>query len=164
MTSFSAPAHASWLVRCRRQVKVAIAAPALTVLGLGVAAPAGAAHAQQPNAIYRDPSPRQVVKYIHRNARTPYQGWTSWTLQTSKRPELNPRGPYSWMTEENILQQARAMARELKPHGYRYINIDAGWGRKWDGTPKYDEYGRPAVDAERFPHGLAYVARMIHAR
>ena len=165
MTSFPAPAHASWVVRCRRHIKVAIAAAALSVLGLGVAAPVGdAAQAQQPNAIYHDPSPRQVVKYIHRNARTPYQGWTSWTLQTSKRPELNPRGPYSWMTEQNILQQAEAMARELKPHGYRYINIDAGWWRKWDWTPQYDQYGRPTVDAERFPHGLAYVARQIHAR
>jgi hypothetical protein len=69
----SSPAHA-------RTSRVAIAAAALTLLALGVAAPAGAAHAQQPDAIYRDPSPRQVVKYIHRNARKPYQGWTSWTL------------------------------------------------------------------------------------
>ena len=47
------------------------------------------------------------------------------------------------------------MAKTLKTHGYTYINIDAGWWRKWDWTPEYDQYGRPAVDAARFPDGIA---------
>jgi hypothetical protein len=54
------------------------------------------------------------------------------------------------------------MAATLKRHGYSYINIDAGWWRKWDWTPEYDRYGRPAVDAARFPDGIEPVIQTLH--
>jgi hypothetical protein len=151
-----------WL---RRALTALVATAAVSVLSVGGApAPAGAAVARQAGVIYHDPPPEYVVTYVDRNGRKPYMGWSSWSLQTSRYPGLNPRGDYSWLTEAHVLEQGAAMGRGLRRHGYRYINIDAGWWRKWDWTPEYDQYGRPAIDAERFPHGIAYVARKLHAR
>ena len=92
-------------------------------------------------------------------AQKPYMGWTSWTMQSSKYPGLNPRGDYSYLTEANVLKQADAMAAKLKPYGYEYVNIDAGWWRDWDWKPHFDEYGRQQADPERFPSGMKYGGR-----
>ena len=62
-------------------------------------------------------------------AAKPYMGWTSWSMQSSKYPGLNPDGDYSYLTEANVLKQTDAMAAKLKPYGYEYVNIDAGWWR-----------------------------------
>jgi hypothetical protein len=96
-------------------------------------------------------------------ADTPYLGWSSWSLQSTKYPGVNTQGDYSWLTEQHVLQQAQVVSTKLRSHGYQYVNIDAGWWRKWDWTPEYDQYARPLTDAARFPDGMAATARKIHS-
>jgi hypothetical protein len=97
-------------------------------------------------------------------AEKPYMGWSSWSMQSSKYPGLNPDGDYSYLTEANILKQTDALASKLKPYGYDYVNIDAGWWRTADWTPEFDAYGRQTPDADRFPHGMKPVADHIHSK
>ncbi len=92
----------------------------------------------------------------------PYRGWSSWSMQSSNYPGLNPRGGASWLHEENLLKQARAMAKHLKKYGYEYINIDSGWSATWDWHGQFDANGRAAPDKERFPRGMKYVADELH--
>ena len=111
------------------------------------------------------PAPKiSPVQYIQSQAAKPYMGWSSWSLQSTNYPGLNPRGSFSWLTENHVLQQADVMASTLRAHGYTYINIDAGWWRAWDWTPHYDRHGRPAVDRQRFPDGIAYVGNYVHRK
>lgn len=97
-------------------------------------------------------------------ARKPYLGWSSWSMQTSSYPGLNPAGNYSYLTEANVLKQTNAMASKLKSYGYEYINIDAGWWMDWDWKPSFDGNGRQKVNSERFPSGMKAVADKIHAK
>ncbi|MFD8280901.1 alpha-galactosidase D [Streptomyces solisilvae] len=97
-------------------------------------------------------------------AAKPYMGWSSWSMQSSKYPGLNPNGDYSYLTEANVLKQTDAMAAKLKKYGYEYINIDAGWWRDYAWTPEFDEYGRQKADPVRFPSGMKSVADHIHAK
>jgi hypothetical protein len=92
----------------------------------------------------------------------PNLGWTSWSLQSTKFPGVNPRGDFSYLSEANVLKQAGAMASKLKKYGYSYINLDAGWWMSWNWQPGYDANGRQAADPARFPHGMKYVADKIH--
>ncbi|MEV0581124.1 carbohydrate-binding protein [Streptomyces sp. NPDC050392] len=125
---------------------LATALPAAqAVPGTVAAAPAKAAPAQRP-------------------AEKPFMGWSSWSMQTSSYPGLNPTGQYSYLTEANVLKQADAMAAKLKRFGYEYINIDAGWWRGQDWTPEFDGYGRQQADPERFPRGMKPVADDLHAK
>jgi hypothetical protein len=97
-------------------------------------------------------------------AAKPYRGWSSWSMQSSKYPGLNDKGDYSWLTEANIVKQTDAVASKLKKYGYEYINIDAGWWADWKWNFGYDAYGRPTPNAERFPHGMKWVADYIHRK
>jgi Alpha galactosidase C-terminal beta sandwich domain/Alpha galactosidase A len=142
-------------MRSRQPAVLAVA----TALVAAVAAMTPVAEASAP------PTAREPTQ----SARTgdtnpPYLGWSSWSLQATDYPGTNPRGDYSWLTEENVLAQADVMAAKLKRHGYRYLNLDAGWWRKWDWTPLYDRHGRYAVDRERFPRGLDYVSDYVHRK
>ncbi|MEV7681234.1 CBM35 domain-containing protein [Streptomyces sp. NPDC088341] len=94
----------------------------------------------------------------------PYMGWTSWSMQSSKYPGLNPDGDYSYLTEKNVLKQAGALASKLKRYGYEYFNIDAGWWRDMAWKPEFDGYARQAADPGRFPRGMKPVADDIHAK
>jgi hypothetical protein len=94
----------------------------------------------------------------------PYRGWTSWSLQTTSYPGVNPRGQFSWLNEANVLRQVDAMATKLKPYGYDYINIDAGWWFTYDWKQGFDANGRQTPNAERFPRGMKYVADYIHGK
>lgn len=85
-------------------------------------------------------------------------------MQSSKYPGLNPNGPYSNLSEANILKQVDAVASKLKKYGYEYVNIDAGWWMDWDWQAGYDQYGRQAANSARFPHGMKYVADKIHSK
>ncbi|MFG2352270.1 alpha-galactosidase D [Streptomyces sp. NPDC048521] len=96
-------------------------------------------------------------------AAKPYMGWSSWSMQSSKYPGLNPDGDYSYLTEANVLKQADALAAKLKPYGYEYVNIDAGWWRDNSWKPEFDAYGRQQADPVRFPRGMKPVADHIHA-
>ena len=97
-------------------------------------------------------------------AAKPYMGWSSWSMQSSKYPGLNPDGDYSYLTEANVLKQADAMAAKLKKYGYEYVNIDAGWWRDRAWKPGFDRYARQKADPARFPSGMKAVADRIHAK
>ncbi|MEU1404600.1 carbohydrate-binding protein [Streptomyces sp. NPDC005728] len=115
--------------------------------GMTTLAPA-AAHADAPSA----------------PAAKPYMGWSSWSMQSSKYPGLNPDGDYSYLTEANVLKQTDALAAKLKKYGYTYVNIDAGWWRDNTWKPEFDAYARQKPDPARFPHGMKSVADHIHAK
>ncbi|MEG8279787.1 alpha-galactosidase D [Streptomyces sp. AHA2] len=97
-------------------------------------------------------------------AAKPYMGWSSWSMQSSKYPGLNPDGDYSYLTEANVLKQADALAAKLKKYGYEYVNIDAGWWRDKTWKPGFDQYARQKADPVRFPRGMKAVADHIHAK
>ena len=97
-------------------------------------------------------------------AAKPYMGWSSWSMQSSKYPGLNPDGDYSYLTEANVDKQTDALASKLKQYGYNYVNIDAGWWRDNGWAPEYDQYGRQKADPKRFPSGMKAVADRIHSK
>jgi chitodextrinase len=99
-----------------------------------------------------EPSPAAVI------AQKPYMGWSSWSLQSTNYPGVNPNGPASWLTEKNLLAQADVLAAKFKQHGYNYLNVDAGWS---DG---FDANGRPVVNTKTFPDGMKYVADYAHRK
>jgi hypothetical protein len=93
-------------------------------------------------------------------AATPYLGWSSWSWESTKYPG----GGQKWLTEPNLLKQVDALATTLKPYGYQYVNIDAGWSATPDWVFHFDENGREQADPQRFPHGMKWVADYIHAK
>ncbi|MCG5440693.1 alpha-galactosidase D [Micromonospora foliorum] len=134
----------------------------LVAAALGVLLAAGAAPAQAaPTTAAPPAAPAPAAAEI---AQLPFMGWTSWTMQSSKYPGLNPDGDYSYLTEANVLKQADALATKLKPYGYEYVNIDAGWWRNNDWVPRFDQYARQTPDPVRFPRGMQAVAEHIHGK
>ncbi|MEU7775473.1 hypothetical protein AB0C44_29515 [Micromonospora taraxaci] len=127
---------------------------------LGVLLAAGAAPAQ---AAPTEAAPT-VAPTAAGLAERPFMGWTSWTMQSSKYPGLNPDGDYSYLTEANVLKQTDALAAKLKPYGYEYVNIDAGWWRDNAWVPRFDQYARQTPDPVRFPRGMKAVADHIHGK
>ncbi|GCE09940.1 alpha-galactosidase D [Dictyobacter aurantiacus] len=91
-------------------------------------------------------------------AQTPYMGWSSWSLESTKYPGYNT----NWLTAANIETQADALHAKLQSHGYNYVNIDAGWWMDYNWKPTFDAYGRPIPFPDRFPDGMASVASHIH--
>ncbi|MFE9452856.1 alpha-galactosidase D [Streptomyces sp. NPDC006739] len=126
----------------------ALRAALVPVFAAGLLTTAPAAHAGAPAPV----------------AATPYMGWSSWSMQSSKYPGLNPDGDYSYLTEANVDRQTDALAAKLKKYGYQYVNIDAGWWRDNAWKPEYDRYGRQKADPVRFPSGMKAVADRIHAK
>lgn len=91
-------------------------------------------------------------------AEKPYMGWSSWSLQATNYPGVNPNGPASWLTEANVVKQADVMAAKLRKHGYTYVNVDAGWNKE------FDEYARPVVDPAKFPRGMKWLGDYVHRK
>ncbi|USX55180.1 fibronectin type III domain-containing protein [Lentzea sp. HUAS12] len=110
-----------------------------------------AAQAQAPQA----PASQQNTAA---KAEKPYMGWSSWTLQATNYPGVNPDGPASWLNEKNVLAQADVLAARFKKHGYDHVNVDAGW------LGSFDEYGRPVVDAKKFPRGFKWLGEYVHGK
>jgi hypothetical protein len=80
----------------------------------------------------------------------PYLGWSTYSEQT-----IVPSSTV--MNEQNILAQSDAMRFSgLGAHGFKYINLDAGW----TGNP--DGYGRPLWNTTEFPTFLEMIQH-IHA-
>ena len=127
-----------------------------TLLTVTVGVGAGSAQAATPG--------RSASAAADSVAAQPYLGWSSWSMQSSKYPGLNPNGDYSYLTEANVLKQTDALAAKLKQYGYQYVNIDAGWWRDNAWTPEYDQHALPVADPTRFPHGMKAVADHIHAQ
>src|SRR6516164_3664055 len=87
---------------------------------------------------------------------TPPMGWNSWDCF----------GKYP--TEKNILANINVIKEKLKPFGYTYLVIDAGWDIEKDSANNLsgmslDEYGRYIPFKRDFPHGLKYIADNAHS-
>jgi hypothetical protein len=91
-------------------------------------------------------------------AARPYMGWSSWSLQATNYPGVNPNGPANWLNEANVVRQADVMAAKLRRHGYTYVNVDAGWHKG------FDSYARPVVDPAKFPHGMKWLGDYVHRK
>lgn len=97
---------------------------------------------------------------------------------------LTPRPPLGWnsydsfgcfINERRALENLRVFVERLKPHGYEYFVIDAGWyrqfdlgGREFPGkddtfTVCHDTFGRPVPSANFFPQGFTRLADACHA-
>jgi hypothetical protein len=83
-------------------------------------------------------------------------GWSTWSLESTNFPGVNPTGPASFLNEANVLKQTDVVASTLKSHGYQYINVDAGWMGGFDG------FARPLSNATTFPDGMKFVGNYIH--
>ncbi|GGT03124.1 alpha-galactosidase D [Streptomyces chromofuscus] len=140
------------------------AARAVVVLALTAGTATAAPAVQAATAPPGTPAPSASVSTASALAAKPFMGWTSWSMQSSKYPGLNPDGDYSYLTEANVLKQADAMAAKLKRYGYEYVNIDAGWWRDNAWKPEFDAFGRQKADPVRFPSGMKAVADHIHAK
>nr|WP_189932349.1 carbohydrate-binding protein [Streptomyces sulfonofaciens] len=146
---------------------LAAAAPAAGAAAqAGAASPAGTTASATTAAATASAAPVRAASTPGASgiAAKPYMGWSSWSMQSSKYPGLNPDGDYSYLTEANVLKQTDALAAKLKPYGYDYVNIDAGWWRDNTWKPEFDQYARQTPDPVRFPHGMASVADHIHAK
>jgi hypothetical protein len=138
---------------------LATAAPAV-----GAAAPAQAKAAATASTTAASAKAATTADGASGLAATPYMGWSSWSMQSSKYPGLNTNGDYSYLTEANVLKQTDALASKLKKYGYNYVNIDAGWWMDNSWKPGYDQYGRQTPDPVRFPNGMKSVADHIHSK
>ncbi|WP_445167583.1 glycoside hydrolase family 27 protein [Mycolicibacterium sp. Dal123E01] len=77
--------------------------------------------------------------------RTPPMGWNSW----------NSGMPLSERTVEETIDSL--VSSGMRDAGYRYVNLDAGWA-----AAHRDADGNLQADPQRFPHGIAVVARYAH--
>lgn len=78
---------------------------------------------------------------------TPPMGWNSWNSGIE-------------LTEQSVHQIIDAMVSSgMRDAGYRYVNLDAGWA-----APTRDADGHLHGDPDRFPHGMAALARYAHDR
>lgn len=141
--------------RLPRIAAVAVVLAAAT--GIAATAPATAVQAEAHSPTPATTPPSTI-------AATPHMGWSSWSMQSSSYPGLNPNGSFSYLTETNVLKQTDALAATLSAFGYDYVNIDAGWWRDDNWTPEYDQNARQAPDPVRFPNGMKPVADHIHAK
>jgi Alpha galactosidase A/Alpha galactosidase C-terminal beta sandwich domain/Fibronectin type III domain len=131
----------------RTALRLLGAAVAAGVLSATVAAPAPAAV----------PTPTQVTKKAV-SVTKPYLGWSSWSLESTNFPGVNPTGPASFLNEANVIKQTDVVASTLKSHGYQYINVDAGW------MGGFDNFARPLANATTFPDGMKFLGNYIHGK
>jgi alpha-galactosidase len=81
------------------------------------------------------------------------------------RKILPPMGWNSWnsgieLTERSIVETIDAMADSgLRDAGYRYVVLDAGWA-----APTRNAQGELMPDPDRFPRGMAPLARYAHEK
>jgi len=107
----------------------------------------------------------QTKKNYHVWATTPPLGWNSWDCFGTT------------VTEQQIKEQADAMAKYLLPSGYKYLTVDIQWyepeakGHAYD--PKavltMDEYGRLTPGLKKFPSaadgkGFKPLADYVHSK
>mgnify|MGYP000434105677 CR=1 FL=1 len=98
-----------------------------------------------------------------------------------EKTEIPPRGWNSFdcymggITEEQALANLEIFLKKLKPHGYEYFCLDAGWYADGDQklheqriaagqfrTLNLDEFGRYIPSPVNFPHGLRALADRCH--
>lgn len=100
------------------------------------------------------------------------------------RVESLPHPPLGWnsfdchgvfINEAQALANLEVFVQRLKPHGYEYFCLDAGWYSEYDfqfsegtsasregRTTNMDEYGRYVASPKLFPRGLRYLADRCH--
>jgi len=104
-------------------------------------------------------------KKYHQWASTPPLGWNSWDCFGTT------------VTEQQIKEQADAMAKYLLPSGYNYLTVDIEWydpeakGHVYDSKAIFtmDEYGRLTPGLKKFPSaangkGFKPLADYVHAK
>jgi len=107
----------------------------------------------------------QTKKNYHAWAPTPPLGWNSWDCFGTT------------VTEQQIKEQADAMAKNLLPSGYKYLTVDIQWyepeskGHAYDpkATLTMDEYGRLTPGLKKFPSsadgkGFKPLADYVHSK
>jgi alpha-galactosidase len=107
----------------------------------------------------------QSKKNYHSWATTPPLGWNSWDCFGTT------------VTEQQIKEQADAMAKHLLPSGYKYLTVDIQWyepeakGHAYDpnATLTMDEYGRLTPGLKKFPSaaggkGFKPLADYVHSK
>ena len=107
----------------------------------------------------------QTPKKYHTWAPTPPLGWNSWDCFGTT------------VTEQQIKEQADAMAKYLLPSGYKYLTVDIQWyepeakGHAYDpkATLTMDEYGRLTPGLKKFPSaangvGFKVLADYVHSK
>ena len=107
----------------------------------------------------------QTNKNYHNWAPTPPLGWNSWDCFGTT------------VTEQQIKEQADAMAKNLLPSGYKYLTVDIQWyepeskGHAYDpkATLTMDEYGRLTPGLKKFPSaadgkGFKPLADYVHSK
>ena len=107
----------------------------------------------------------QSKKDYHEWAPTPPLGWNSWDCFGTT------------VTEQQIKEQADAMAKYLLPSGYKYLTVDIQWyepeskGHAYDpkATLTMDEYGRLTPGLKKFPSaadgkGFKPLADYVHSK
>lgn len=100
---------------------------------------------------------------LHRLTPTPPLGWNSYDSFGC------------FINERRALANLRVFVERLKPHGYEYFVIDAGWyrhhelaGREFPGKGDacrvlHDALGRPVPSPNFFPNGVRLLADACHA-
>ncbi len=109
------------------------------------------------------PGKQETVKTVSPLALTPPLGWNS----------FDSYGVYLY--EEAALANVEAFAKKLKPHGYEYFVIDAGWfgefklqegtrfpAEKHAAKVNFNEYGLYQPSNTYFPNGLKPVIDRCH--
>jgi hypothetical protein len=78
-------------------------------------------------------------------------GWCSWYYYFAR------------VTEQDILKNAEAIARDYAPFGLQYCLIDAGWQIGGDGEKGSPIGGNWTEANSKFPHGMKWTADQIRA-
>jgi hypothetical protein len=107
----------------------------------------------------------QTTKNYHQWAVTPPLGWNSWDIFGTT------------VTEQQVKEQADAMAINLLPSGYKYLTVDIQWyepeskGHSYDPNSPLtmDEYGRLTPGLKKFPSaadgkGFKPLADYVHSK
>jgi len=97
--------------------------------------------------------PSALSQVIH--SQSPLRGWNSW----------DSYGKYP--TEAAILKNIESFKETLKPAGYEYVVIDAGWNIEKDKNNQIthlamDNYGRYIPAKTAFPQGITFIADRVH--
>lgn len=107
----------------------------------------------------------QTKRNYHAYAATPPLGWNSWDIYGTT------------VTEQQVKEQADAMAKYLLPSGYKYLTVDIQWYEPESKGHAYkpgailtmDEYGRLTPGLKKFPSaangkGFKSLADYVHSK
>ncbi|MGW5937028.1 glycoside hydrolase family 27 protein [Streptomyces celluloflavus] len=118
-----------------------------TVAGLAAVAACTAGLLSATGPAAADADPAGAVAPYPNLAPTPPMGWNNWSYYMC---DIN---------EKVVLDNARALVRTgLARRGYRTVTVDDCWMTKQRGPD-----GELVADPVKFPHGMAYVGRQLHA-